>query len=408
MANWMPLCFYLHNGIFNQSSYHIYGLEGLMGKRMIVVLHRVLGVVVVLLCASSMVWAAGAGERAAMETVPATSATLSAIDATGTTVTLSKVPRRILIAGRAAVMPADALFMFPIARSLDVFMSTTDQGLGDFFNLIDPGFIKEKRLSQKAGIEELVALKPDLVLTKTSNYESVAKPLAQFGIPVFVMDLESAGAWITETAELGKLLGDIDTPRRIEAFYREQEETLVYLMQEPSWDVNPTVLVMQVAAADGTTAFSVSPKSWIQTYIVEKAEGTPVWTDSDLGQNAWRRVSFEQIAAWDPDLICLVSYREQPRKFLEEIYSSPQWATLKAVANRNVKAFPSDVLSYAQSDSRWILAFQWLAYELHGQRFQALSMEQEIASFYRTLYHVDDPAVLDALLAAYRTSIQGN
>jgi hypothetical protein len=66
------------------------------------------------------------------------------------------------------------------------------------------------------------------------------------------------------------------------------------------------------------------------------------------------------------------------------------------------------VLSYAQSDSRWILAFQWLAYELHGQRFQALSMEQEIASFYRTLYHVDDPAVLDALLAAYRTSIQGN
>jgi iron complex transport system substrate-binding protein len=120
---------------------------------------------------------------------------LSATDAMGNSVKLDKPPTRVIIAGKAAVMPADALFLFPEVKGMEVLLAVTNQGLGDFFNLMDPSFVSQKRIGQQVSAEEILALKPDLVLTKSSNYESLAKKLLQFGIPTFVMDLESSEAW---------------------------------------------------------------------------------------------------------------------------------------------------------------------------------------------------------------------
>lgn len=330
----------------------------------------------------------------------------SATDAMGRTVTVREPIDKILVAGKAAIMPADALFLFPVAMQTEVMLAKTDQGLGDFFNLLKPEFASEARLGQQVGPEEIIAHGPDLVITKTSNYDSLAKLLEPFGIPVFVMDLETPEAWKQEIVQLGLLLGDQETPRRVITAYEEREAAIEHALADLDPQDRSTVLMMQGALADGITAFSVSPKQWIQTSLVQRAGGNPVWLDSDLASNAWRKVSFEQIAQWNPEHIFIISYKNPVSSILQQIERSGQWQALSAFGAGNISPTPADVINYFQSDSRWILALEWLAATLHPERFPGFDMEQHIRSFYHDFYGIQEGAVMDALVQAYRSSME--
>lgn len=315
---------------------------------------------------------------------------LQAVDANGRTVTLDAEPRRVIVAGKSALMPADAFFMFPEADAMILAMSKTDQGLGDFYNLISPKIRDSKRLAQNASAEEIARYAPDLVLLKSSNFEGTANKLDQLGIVNFTMELESAEAWNSELLQLGKLLGKEERAQELVELYVKRNQMVRERIETLDHEKLPTVLVLQFSVVDGTTAFEVCPDSWIQTQMVETAGGVPVWTDSGLASNAWSKVSFEQIAAWNPDFIYIVSYKTPADKFLEAIYSDFTWKSLRSTQSRQIKAMPSDLVSFAQPDSRWILALQWMAANLHPALFPGFDMQSEVASFYRDFYHLED------------------
>lgn len=339
------------------------------------------------------------------QVAPESPAVRTAVDALGRTVTLDGEIERIMVVGRAAVMPADALFFFPMVEDIEVLLAKTDQGLGDFFDLIRPEFALSDRLGQQVGAEEILAHNPDLVLTKASNYDSVVKLLEPFGVPVFVMDLETPEAWKEEVIQLGKLLGDETTPQRVIDGFERREASIDEQIATLSESDRPDVLMMQIAASDGVTAFSVSPRNWIQSSLTIRAGGNPIWLDTDLAEHAWRKVSFEQIAAWQPERIFLISYKAPADSFIKNITESEQWQSLLAITNDGIKATPADVLNYFQSDSRWILALQWLAAELHPGLFENFSMEMEIRSFYQDFYGIESKEILDTLVEKYRDSV---
>lgn len=343
--------------------------------------------------------------QAAVEQGPTQSVSRTAVDALGRNVTVSEEIQRILVVGRAAVMPADALFLFPSVNDMEIVLAKTDQGLGDFFNLIRPEFSQSGRLGQQVGAEEIIAHNPDLVLTKSSNYDSVVTLLEPFGIPVFVMDLETPESWKKEIVQLGRLLGDEQTPQRVIEGFEKRESEVDSRIATLSATERPSVLMMQIAASDGVTSFSISPKDWIQSTLTSRAGGQPVWTDTMLAENSWRKVSFEQIASWQPQHIFLISYKAPAQPFLKTMASSVQWQNLHAVQQDTMKAAPADVLNYFQSDSRWILALQWLAAELHPELFPDFSMEDEIRSFYRDFYTIESEMILQTLVEKYRQSV---
>ena len=363
-------------------------------RRVILTITLVLGII-------SMLTAQGAPEG-----TTANSDIRRAIDALGREVSVSGDIQRIMVVGKAAIMPADALFLFPGVEDIEVTLAKTDQGLGDFFNLIRPEFAHSNRLGQQVGAEEIFAYNPSLVLTKSSNYDSIGKLLEPFGIPVFVMDLETPESWKSEIVQLGKLLGDEQTPQRIIGAFEKRQNAVSSKVGMLSEKEKPGVLMMQVASSDGLTSFSVSPENWIQHTITTLAGGKAIWVDSSLADNAWRKVSFEQIASWQPEHIFLISYKTPVQPFLAAINESPQWQQLAAVKQARLQATPADVLQYFQSDIRWILALQWLAAELHPQLFPNFSMENEIRGFYRDFYGIEDENILATLVQKYRTSVE--
>jgi len=115
------------------------------------------------------------------------------------------------------------------------------------------------------------------------------------------------------------------------------------------------------------------------------AGGEPVWRDANVG-GGWTTVSFEQIAAWNPDKIFLVSYRSNPGEIRDGLLSQDRWQALSAVQAGELHVFPVDYYSWDQPDTRWALGLQWLATKMHPERFADIDMEQIVYRFFELGY----------------------
>ena len=323
-------------------------------------------------------------------------------DAASQRVELASPPSHIAVVGKAALIPADALFMFDTAHTATVSMAKTNQGLGDFF-----AFLRDEenpeRLAQTIGAEELISMQADLIVTKLRNRSALEPVVEPFGIPLYALDLESAKAWSEEILSLGELLNENDRALEITRFFEEKEQNIA---TTPLSGPKMRVLVLQATTGDGITSFSVAPGDWIQQEIITKAGGIPVYDDSLNASNGWSVVGFEQISAWDPDVIIIVSYRRHGGDYVDQIYDSPLYASLKAVKTNRVYLAPSDYVNYFQSDSRWILALQWLAKTLYPSEFTSLDMEEQLRDFYTRLYGLQDEEKLAHLVSLYRASLR--
>ena len=283
-------------------------------------------------------------------------------DTLGRTVTFQKTPERIVLAGRATLLLVDAVYFFPGAGDRVVGVGTTDQGLGDFFPFLDSKAGSKSRFPNNVGPEQLAGLHPDLVILKSYMKERLGDLLEKIGIPVLYLDLETPATFYADVSSLG------------------------VLFQQPAGSAKPSVLLVQYSAKDGQAAFTVPPAGWIQSTITETAGGTVAWKDAGPG-DGWKKIGMEQLSAWDPRFVFVVSYQAPAATVAEEMRKTQ---LLKGV----IAGFPSDYYSWDQADSRWILGLEWLATQLHPDALPGLDMRSEVSAFYGQLYGVSR-AVID-------------
>ncbi len=312
---------------------------------------------------------------------------LEITDSTGNSVVLKDTPERIAFAGRASIMVADAMYMFPEALERVVSVGFTNQGRGNFTAVLDPEYDKKTYLDYKAGPEQIAGTKPDLVIMKNYMKKNLGNPVNQLGIPVIYLSLETPEQYETDFRVLGKVFNDEKRAEDIIRFYRESQERIT--SRTAGLTDRPEVLFIYHSTRDGEVAFNVPPKTWIQTRMIQMAGGIPVWADQIAGKG-WTKVNFEQIAVWNPDQIFVVAYKQDEKEVVKKLLASSRWKNLKAVRNGKVKAFPVDFYSWDQPDSRWILGAAWLANEIHPELFSDFDIQETTMNFYRELYFMSD------------------
>ncbi len=283
----------------------------------------------------ALLFAQGAAEQAIQE-----SDYYQAVDANGRTLKLQEKPSKVLIAGKAGNMPANALFLFPEVTNMELTLPKTDQGLGDFFSFIRPSLDDNPRISQVASVEEIASYQSELVLTKATHFESIAQKLDQLRVPNFTMNLESYEDWKREVTELGKLLQNKARATEILNLYEQRLEPIRKTAASIDALEAKRVLLLQANTSDNTYSYKIAPDEWMQTWMVETIGAEAVWKGANKAANGWSTVSFEQIAAWDPDIIIVVSYRTPTDQYIKAIYESEIWSSLRAVQDRQVKASP--------------------------------------------------------------------
>ncbi len=308
-------------------------------------------------------------------------------DTTGNIARLEGIPERITFAGRASNMVADVLYMFPEASSRIVGVGMTNQRNGEFVRVLDPQYDSKIYLERNVGPEQIAVTQPDLVVMKNFQKKNLGDPVSQLGIPVLYLNLESPEFYEKDFRILGKMFGNPARAEELIRYYRDEKDFVTE--QTKTLTEKPDILFIYHTTRDGIAAFNTPPGTWIQSRMVEMAGGNPVWTDIHPG-GGWSKVNLEQIAAWNPDQIYVVAYKEDVNKVLNSMKNSSEWQELSAVKNGQLTAFPVDFYSWDQPDSRWILGLKWLAKQIHPELFTDLDIQKMTKSFFKDLYFLTD------------------
>jgi iron complex transport system substrate-binding protein len=310
-------------------------------------------------------------------------------DALGHTVTFQTPPQRIALAGKANLLVADAIYLFPQASERITVLGKGKQGTGNFLEVIDSGYEGKIKFDNEVGPEHLAAENPDAVILKSYLAESLGAPLEALGIPVIYVDFETPDQYYRDLATLGQLFQDEDRAQEVAEFYRSRVERITQKTSGLSDEDKPKTLLLYYSDRDGEVAFNVPPMNWMQTILVETAGGDPVWKDANLGKG-WTKVTLEQVAAWDADQIHIISYFKPVDEVVELLKADPQWQSLRAVKEEKLYGFACDMLSWDQADTRWILGLTWLATKLHPELFADIDIQAEAQTFFTEMYGLSE------------------
>jgi iron complex transport system substrate-binding protein len=306
-------------------------------------------------------------------------------DASGKELSFSAPPERLVFAGRASQILIHAAYLFPEAIDRVAGMEQRVQRGTSMLSLIDPKFEEKTQFERDAAAEQIAPLQPDAVLMKTYMADRLGDPLEQIEIPVIYLDLETPEQFFRDIENLGALFDNPERTEEIKSFYQDRIDQVETALAGLKLEDRPSVLIIQYDTRSGEVAFNVPSASWLQTQMVELAGGEPIWMDA-AESSGWTVVNFEQIAAWDPDLIIVVNYFDDPGITVAELRQDPKWQALRATQEDKIFAFPGDYLSWDQPDTRWILGLQWLATKIQPDRFESLDLLDEVKTFYEEMY----------------------
>jgi len=333
----------------------------------------------------------------------------SVTDALGRTVTFAQEPARIVLAGRGTLLLADAAYLFHDVGGRVVGAAVTDQGLGDVLPLLDPAHASKVRFPNNAGAEQIAGAKPDLVILKTYSKQTVGDALERAGIAVLYLDLESPESFYRDVRTLGLVFRQPERADEVVRWYQSRVGDIAAAAAGAAGSAEaprPRVLVVQTSAKDADLAVTVPPAGWIQAWMVETAGGTPVWV-AENRTTGWLKVGIEQVAAWDPDQVLVVSYASSASDAAHRLAQSPAWRSARAGATGAIRAFPADLVSWDQSDTRWILGLAWLAATIHPERFPGFDLRAEATAFYRMAYGLE-PAVISSFILPRLERVMGS
>jgi iron complex transport system substrate-binding protein len=326
-------------------------------------------------------------------------------DARGREVAFEEPPQRIVIAGKANFMLNDTVYLFPErARERVVALTRASQGHA-FIKLLDPQAEEKLRFRVDAGADVLASAKPDVVLLKSFMADSIGSTLETLEIPVLYLDFETPAQYDRDLVILGQLFADPERADEVWSFYETRMEDVQAATSDLAEAEKPRVLMLQYSDRGGEVAFKVPPATWIQTEMVERAGGVPVWSETAPG-GGWVVVNLEQIAAWDPEQIYLINYFSNVDETAEKLRADPQWQQLQAVQQGQLHAFPKDFYSWDQPDTRWILGLMWLTEHIHPQLLD-IEIEDELYAFYERLYGMDTETVTSEVLPRLQGDLDG-
>lgn len=329
---------------------------------------------------------------------PVENSAITFTDGTGREITLPSVPQRIIVAGKATPYVLDTIFLFPDVAEKMAAIELRSFDTQSFLQLVDPDVNITPMLERDSGPEQIAPYQPDLVILKNISLGKLGSALEEISIPVMGMNLETPEFFYEDIKALGAALGNEARADEIITYYQTIETQIREMMADLPENEKPSVLVLQYSEDGGEISFEVPPASYLQTTMVQKAGGNPIWLDIDTGSDGWIQVGLEQIAVWNPDMVFVVNYGGDSDETAQQLIVSPNWEGLKAVENQQVYGYPADFASWDLIDPRWILGQQWLATKIQPERATEIDLMEQVKTFYQEMYGLSEDVINESIV----------
>ena len=321
-------------------------------------------------------------------------------DALGRTVKIKTPVNRVIITGKGSWPIITVAYMFPKAK--DILCNLSASINVPLFQKIDPDITPKTVQTTELSVEEIVKTKPDVVILKSTMKSSLGEHLEQLSINVVYVDFENLESYIRDLKVLGKIFMDEERGENLAKCYNEIYNRIISKTKTLGYSEREKVLFLHYSATKG---FQVPGSGWLQTFMVEAAGGDAL--SKSVAGTGWNPLNFEQIAAWNPDIIFLVTYSNSPTSsdLKKQLLANFTWSTISAIRSRRVYAVPDDcnvgaLGSWDCPGSRWILGLQWMAKKICPDLFSDLNIVEEAKGFYMKMYGLseeDAKAIIDQI-----------
>ncbi len=199
-------------------------------------------------------------------------------------------------------------------------------------------------------VEALLAARPDLVVQWGDRGDAIVRPIAAAGLPVLTLrygDSALAGDWLRL---IGQALGKAERGDRLA---REFDEALADIARQgravPDAGRPSAVYFQRLRSALVVAGQGTSMDSDIRRIGARNPAGTlPGFTP----------INVEQLMAWNPDILLLNNF--EPGLTPAAVQADSRLASLRAVRERRVYAFPRGGFRWDPPSQESPLALRWL------------------------------------------------
>lgn len=328
-------------------------------------------------------------------------ADITVTDVKGRTVTVPKVPERVVLGfyyeDYLAIVGPDALDKV-VAVSLSTWkdwrpnqFAAYEKALPKLASIPDIGNTEDGTFS----IETVIAAKPDLLVLAAWSYDALGEGIQQIeaaGIPIVTLDYnaQTVEKHVASTLALGALMGAQDRAEKLAANYQQAMADISARIKT----AGPTTRKVYVELAQkgaGEVGNSYGDSMW--GALIDRLGGHNI-AKGQIGN--WGPLSPEYVLAQQPDLIFLagsewvnkpqavvVGFGAEPalaRQRMTAYLGRPGWSELPAVINGQVFALYH---GGARTLSDFIYA-QYIAKQLYPDAFKDVDPAANIRTYYDT------------------------
>jgi len=182
-------------------------------------------------------------------------------------------------------------------------------------------------------LENIVKLKPDLIIAMRGNPLSLLQRLEKMGYPVFAVNPKSISDILKGMEKLGELTGSREAKRVVESL-RMRLEGIKKEVERIPYERRPKVMIEL-----WDNPLIVFGKNSIGDEVIELAGGRNIME----GKIAYPQISLETLIEKQPDVIIL-AHMTKVQDPLKEVKRRANWDKLRAVREGNVYSIDADII----------------------------------------------------------------
>ena len=282
----------------------------------------------------------------------ATPSAMTITDVAGRKVTINGVPQRII-----SLAPSNTEIVFALGGG------STVVAVDDFsdYPAEAKSLPKIGGTSDKYNFEQIVSLKPDLIMAAGITPPDVLKKLEDLKLTVVVLGVEKTTyeSILTDTSLAGQITGRADQAKKVTDSMKQRVDAIKAKVAEAK--TKPRVY-WELDATDPTKPYSVGPGTFVND-IITMAGGVNVFANAN---SPYPQISTEQVVALNPEVIILpdVAYGVT----VDSVFKRAGWQGIDAVKNKH--AYPIDDSLVSRPGPRVVDGIEATARLIHPELFR--------------------------------------
>ena len=223
-------------------------------------------------------------------------------------------------------------------------------------------------------IEGTLTLEPDLVILPARLKDAI-ETLSGMGLTVLAVNPETGDLLDDAIRLVGAATG---TTERAAALLAKSD---ALARKAQAFAVAADGPAKRVYLAGNSALLSTAGPAMYQSTLLSAVGANNV--AAELKDNYWAEISYEQLLAWQPDLIVLVP---EAIYSVADVLADPALADLAAVKNQQVYQMPKDYEAWDSPVPSGVLGQLYLASILYPDQYSQADFEQDVVDFYEEFY----------------------